>query len=1062
MKNLITYCILLVSIFLSVSTLKAQGNIRFVKEGGSGDGSSWSKASGDLQAMIDASTSGDEIWIAEGRYKPTRLIRENKKRSYAFHLKNGVSLLGGFAGSETSKQEREHTQAPVPLQFLFKHRTIIDGNIDDNEESWQRVIEEGSTSRYIWKISGHEKNANHLLYLPDIATHAIVIDGLVLTGAYADVFQVKVSGAALYARGEIHLLNSIIKRNATYSRAEGNVNFFGGAVYIGNGGGKARIENCLFEDNQAYLPTFSAEGGAVYLEQGTISNSLFRANVGVDAGGAVRLNSGEIKNCYFYDCYGGKGGAICANDAQIKACYIADCRGLVGGGIYSANSQIHHTQILGCYADDPAFGEAGGGSGGGIYGERATTVIGSLIANCSSGKPGGGVGFKTSGKLYHSTVQQCNARLINQPVQNVTLGEGGIMLNTIASDDPSPVGFIRSTSFTGSALTPEQKEEIYSADWALDVGSDHIATGEIIPETPEPTDMRGVERIRDGKIDRGAFAYKPPQAIPAIVVTMSTENSNVKLGVGGNEGTSFSIDFGSGQPIQYEGAKVITETVQGRTIKIYGEGILVFVANQQGIASLDLSNAKSLMKLQVMDNELKSLDVSHSPNLYMLYCDRNKISGALNLKAQNRMNVISCQNNQISGRLDLSHIENLTSIICNDNRISELILPSKADKLTTISCENNEIEQLNVTQCSELDELLCANNKIKSLDLTKNHKLTKLYAVENALSWLDLSQNKQLKTLTLTKNSIETINLSHNTAIENLYLGQNKLKQIDLTPLKALQWLILDDNHLEKIDLSQQSKLKQIKASHNKLHSIDLSHNPELSVLWVGNNQLKQLDISRQKQLIWLECDSNRLTHLSIENNKNIVWLECQNNEIASLEVAHLSNLQKLFASHNKLKEINLKSNQGIQGIRLDHNELHKEVLTRLLNDLPDVSSVEINENNKEWVKQIDISYNYGSSEVDTNKAHSLGWIVKNAPGLPDAITPINAEELHYYYDKTNQRLHFVKPYLHIEVYNMLGQKVLFSENPTEWIDLSSLDEGTYIAVAYYEEEVRQALRLIR
>ena len=43
---------------------------RYVKPTGSGDGSTWANASGDLQAMINASAAGDEVWVAAGTYKP--------------------------------------------------------------------------------------------------------------------------------------------------------------------------------------------------------------------------------------------------------------------------------------------------------------------------------------------------------------------------------------------------------------------------------------------------------------------------------------------------------------------------------------------------------------------------------------------------------------------------------------------------------------------------------------------------------------------------------------------------------------------------------------------------------------------------------------------------------------------------------------------------------------------------------------------------------------------------------------------------------------------------------
>ena len=76
--------------------------VYYVKTDGTGNGDSWQEAAGDLDEMMEKASSGDEIWIAKGVYKPTRLIKASKKNSRAFVLKDGVSLYGGFAGNESS------------------------------------------------------------------------------------------------------------------------------------------------------------------------------------------------------------------------------------------------------------------------------------------------------------------------------------------------------------------------------------------------------------------------------------------------------------------------------------------------------------------------------------------------------------------------------------------------------------------------------------------------------------------------------------------------------------------------------------------------------------------------------------------------------------------------------------------------------------------------------------------------------------------------------------------------------------------------------------------------
>src|SRR5690606_7714723 len=68
-----------------------------------GDGASWATAFHDLQDALAIAQAGDEVWIAEGLYKPT----EGSDRTATFTLMSGVALYGGFDGTETQREERD-------------------------------------------------------------------------------------------------------------------------------------------------------------------------------------------------------------------------------------------------------------------------------------------------------------------------------------------------------------------------------------------------------------------------------------------------------------------------------------------------------------------------------------------------------------------------------------------------------------------------------------------------------------------------------------------------------------------------------------------------------------------------------------------------------------------------------------------------------------------------------------------------------------------------------------------------------------------------------------------
>jgi len=64
------------------------------------DGSSWENAITWLQDALELAVDGDEIRVAEGSYRPdqTGSILVGDWRTLTFHLKNGVTLEGGYAG----------------------------------------------------------------------------------------------------------------------------------------------------------------------------------------------------------------------------------------------------------------------------------------------------------------------------------------------------------------------------------------------------------------------------------------------------------------------------------------------------------------------------------------------------------------------------------------------------------------------------------------------------------------------------------------------------------------------------------------------------------------------------------------------------------------------------------------------------------------------------------------------------------------------------------------------------------------------------------------------------
>lgn len=1028
----------------------AQPVVRYVTETGTGDGTSWTHASGDLQAMIDASQAGDEVWIASGVYKPQRLIKDSKKRSTAFFLKNGVSLYGGFKGDETSKEERERLVDGKPYDWV--NQTVLSGD-DEVPDVWTRELDPSSTHRYVWRVEGNEGNSNHILYAADRLSERTVIDGLILQGAYADVWQAEAGGAALWAAGHVELSACRIVENMAYNKVEGKV-FGGGAVYLADTGGLARIESCLFERNQVRASYEAASGGAVYGEKVSVSGSVFKGCVSFDYAGAVYNKNGIVSDCVFEDCYGGSGGAV-FNEGSMESCIVYDCRALKGGAVYNTGT-VNHCIVANCYADTQDYGDSMGGSGGGIY-MTDGKVVGSLVYNCSAFE-GGGVYVKW-GKIVNTTVQHCAVRKPAVP-HNVSVEPESetCVFNTIGNPDADVSNFVAPTGFTGIAQTAADSLSVRSANWQLTPESEFRDTGKLTDGVTEETDLAGNPRISGESIDVGAYEYVVSASQePDIVLTFAEAGREVKIGTGGNAGTTFRIDWGDGELQPYEGAVYAQGTPVNGVVKIYGDELLILQVVDQGLVELDVRKAEELGRIQIGYNRVQKLDLSSNVSLTGLYCEENLLE-SLDVSRNRSLRVLDCHKNRIAGTLDCAAMTALTKLDCSDNQIENLYLPSTAT-LTDIDCGVNRLEKLDVSGLSALEVLSCNDNLLTELDLSANASLYDLYCPDNRLVALNLLSNRNLEKLSANGNELTEVDLSENTKLTGLYLQNNALAELDLSANTAVSWLNVENNRLKEVGLTSLGRLSLLNVAHNELTALDLSGNPYVNTLHAGNNQLSELCTSAQKSLVWLTCDSNYIDRLDLSANSYVSWLECENNRLTELDVTGLPNLQKLFAGNNRLTTLDLSENPGIQGVLVANNQMNKETLDALMKVLPDVSQVEIHENNVAWAKQLDISGMSGTQAADKALAESKGWMVRAEGG--SSVDPTEGDAAGWWYDAGRKMLCHTERVYDICIYSGSGMLIRQADSGTR-LSVESLPEGMYIAVGRDADGRKLICRFVR
>jgi len=143
---------------------------------GSGNCSSWDNAC-TLQSALASAVSGDEIWVKAGVHYPGAA----GNREATFTLKNGVALYGGFAGNETSRDQRDPQANP----------TILSGDIDQND-----VNTDGNFIAETWNdIQG--ENAYHVV-TGNWADNTAVLDGFIITAGQANGSYPHSYGGGMY------------------------------------------------------------------------------------------------------------------------------------------------------------------------------------------------------------------------------------------------------------------------------------------------------------------------------------------------------------------------------------------------------------------------------------------------------------------------------------------------------------------------------------------------------------------------------------------------------------------------------------------------------------------------------------------------------------------------------------------------------------------------------------------------------------------------------------------------------------------------------------------------
>ena len=413
------------------------GRIRYVKEGGTGNGTSWQEAMGDIQKAINdlaetATTPGEkgEVWVAVGTYEVNQRIHNDNTAPISLLMKNGISVYGAFEGNETSRSKRIE-KAKNLKPWGWEKESIIRGLKFNGKDDaiWNNSDE-------AWNIKTSE--SYHVVWFAPLPgekafTDEVYLEGFTIEGGkYNDTNEAKYApdcGAGVYINDPNARMRYCTVRFCNSGMKEsGSIKPRGGGIYCRNG----QTEGNLVYDCSAY------QGGGIYIDEaGFITRSMV-TNCSAYQGAGVYLN-GDADNSEkaYYQILATS--VISNNTSTRNGAVYLDGHGLVINNTI-ANNYTNNTS-------DPA--DELSSYTGGVYIKKKGLLANNVIWNNSLLRHKSGTSNSASmAQIYAAKPSEKTVQFYNNAISDVnaakwtnTYQSGTISINTYYSGK----GFVMGT-----------------------------------------------------------------------------------------------------------------------------------------------------------------------------------------------------------------------------------------------------------------------------------------------------------------------------------------------------------------------------------------------------------------------------------------------------------------------------------------------------------------------------------------------------------------------------------------------------------------------------------------
>lgn len=316
-----------------------------------GDGSSWSNPMNRLDMALEVAQAGDQIWVAEGVYKPST----GTDRTRSFRLKEGVALYGGFAGNETSITQRN----------IDAHESLLSGDLAGNDNYTDA------------DFSDVVENSYHVL----IGANNATVDGFTIAGGNATGRTPDDRGGGLLNLGTSPTLNHV-------RFLENRAGYLGGGIYNADGA-SPQLSNFSFSGCFAYQAggaMYNAPGSMPQLTQGQVTYSSAK-----HGGGIYNERTSPVLNQVDFISNTAQffGGGMCNRNGaspSLTSGQFLNNRASIGGGMYNTESS---SPIIRNYSF--LINKADNGAGIYAYNNSLPTVEQSIFKGNIARFSGGGI-----------------------------------------------------------------------------------------------------------------------------------------------------------------------------------------------------------------------------------------------------------------------------------------------------------------------------------------------------------------------------------------------------------------------------------------------------------------------------------------------------------------------------------------------------------------------------------------------------------------------------------------------------------------------------------------------